>query len=102
MANLNGNWSLVFDTSPLGIQKGVLTVKLASSGASFTGTYSSEETEVNVEDGKVAGDALTWKMNVTVPMPMTLNCAATVTGDTMTGTVKVEAFGSYPFTGSRP
>jgi hypothetical protein len=101
MANLDGEWSLVFDSTPLGIEKGVLTVKVASSGASFTGSFSGAMADVNVEDGKVDGDALTWKMSITVPIPTTLNCAATVTGDTMTGTCKVVAFGSYPFTGSR-
>lgn len=101
MANLDGEWNLLFDSTPMGSQKGVLTVEVASSGDSFTGSYSGEMAEVEVEDGKVNGDALTWKMDVTVPMPMTLNCTATVTGDTMTGTAKAGEFGSYPFTGSR-
>jgi hypothetical protein len=101
MANLDGEWNLLFDSTPLGSQKGVLTVDAASSGESFTGSYTDAMTEVEVKDGKVDGDTLTWKMDITVPMPMTLDCTATVTGDTMTGTFRAGAFGSYPFTGSR-
>ncbi|HVZ17452.1 MAG TPA: hypothetical protein VG897_10075, partial [Terriglobales bacterium] len=40
-----------------------------------------------IEDGKVDDASLTWKMDVTVPTPMTLDCKATVSGSTMTGTV---------------
>ena len=49
----------------------------------------------------VDGDTLTWKMNMTVPMPMTLDCDATVDGDTLTGNVKAGAFGTFPLTGTR-
>ena len=38
---------------------------------------------------------------MTVPMPMTLDCKATVEGDTLTGTVGAGAFGSFPLTGTR-
>ena len=34
-------------------------------------------------------------------MPMTLDCKATVDGDTITGSVGAGAFGSFPLTGSR-
>jgi hypothetical protein len=34
-------------------------------------------------------------------MPMSLDGAATVEGDTITGTVTAGAFGSFPMTGSR-
>ena len=47
------------------------------------------------------GDTLKWKMDMTVPMPMTLNCTATVNGDQMTGTVNAGAFGDMPLTGQR-
>ena len=56
---------------------------------------------MDVEDGKIDGDKLSWKMNMTVPMPMTLDCEATVNGDQLTGQVNAGAFGSMPLTGER-
>jgi hypothetical protein len=54
-----------------------------------------------VKDGKVDGNRLTGKFDITVPMPMTLDFDATVDGDTMTGTVTAGAFGAFPLTGTR-
>ena len=33
----------------------------------------------------IDGNTITWKMQMTVPMPMTLDCEATIDGDTLTG-----------------
>jgi len=98
MANVSGQWKTVLN-SPEGDQGGVLTVK--SSGNSFTGTYDSEGNTVAIQDGKVDGDALSWKMNVSIPMPMMIEFQATVTGDSLTGTAAAGAFGSWPLTGTR-
>jgi hypothetical protein len=54
-----------------------------------------------MDNGKVDGNKLTWTMNMTVPMPMTLEGEATVDGDAITGTVKAGAFGAFPMSGSR-
>jgi hypothetical protein len=48
-----------------------------------------------------SGNTLSWKMDMTVPMPMTLDCTATVDGDSITGEVKAGAFGSMPVSGTR-
>jgi hypothetical protein len=40
-------------------------------------------------------------MDMKVPMPMTLDCEATVDGDTITGNVKAGAFGSMAMSGTR-
>ena len=50
---------------------------------------------------KVDGDTISWTMKMTVPMPMTLDCTATIDGDTITGSVGAGAFGSFPMTGTR-
>jgi hypothetical protein len=34
-------------------------------------------------------------------MPMTLDCEATIDGDTLVGTVGAGAFGSFPMNGTR-
>jgi hypothetical protein len=56
---------------------------------------------MDVVDGKVDGNTLTWKMNMVVPMPMTLDCEATVDGDSITGAVNAGAFGAMPMSGTR-
>jgi hypothetical protein len=98
MANVDGSWNTVV-SSPMGDQSAVLTVK--SSGDTFTGTWAGAMGTDEIKDGKVDGDQLTWKADVTVPMPMTLDCSATVDGDSMSGTVTAGAFGSFPLKGTR-
>lgn len=98
MADVDGSWECV-TKSPLGDQQSTLTVK--SDGATFTGTNSGSLGSSDVTDGTVEGNTLRWKMNMTVPMPMTLDCEAVIDGDSLTGTVGVGAFGSFPMTGKR-
>ncbi|WP_374944963.1 hypothetical protein [Sphingomonas sp.] len=97
MADVDGTYECVVK-SPLGDQKTTLTVK--SDGDTFTGTNAGAMGSMDVS-GPVSGNTLTWKMAMTVPMPMTLDCEATVDGDTLTGTVGAGAFGSFPMTGKR-
>ena len=98
MAEVDGVWDCV-TKSPLGDQKSTLTVK--SDGTSFTGSNVGAMGSVDITDGTVNGNTLGWKMNISVPMPMTLECEATIEGDTLTGTVGAGAFGSFPMTGTR-
>jgi len=97
MANVDGTWDTVTH-SPMGDQKATLTVN--SDGDSFTGTYAGAmgTTDVN---GKVDGDKLSWAVDITVPMPMTLTIEATVDGDSIKGSVTAGAFGSFPMEGNR-
>ena len=94
-----GTYDCVTKT-PMGDQSGTFTVVPADDG-SFTGSMNGAMGSMDVEDGKVDGDKLTWKMNMTVPMPMTLDCEATIDGDQLTGQVNAGAFGSMPLTGQR-
>ena len=87
--------------SPMGDQKGTFTVVPGDDGNTFTGSMAGGMGSMDVEDGKIDGDKLTWKMNMTVPMPMTLDCEATVDGDQLTGNVNAGAFGAMPLTGQR-
>lgn len=97
MSGVDGSYECVVK-SPLGDQKTTLTIK--SDGASFTGTNAGAMGSMDVS-GTVAGNMLAWKQQMTVPMPMTLDCQATVDGDTINGTVGAGAFGSFPMTGTR-
>ena len=93
-----GTYEVVTKT-PMGDQKSTMTVEV--SGDSFTGTNSGAQGSMSMDNGKVDGNKLTWSMNMTVPMPMTLEGEATVDGDAITGSVKAGAFGTFPMSGSR-
>jgi hypothetical protein len=93
-----GTWNTVVK-SPMGDQSGTLTVVV--DGDTFTGQMAGGMGTMDVAEGKVAGNTLTWKMNMVVPMPMTLDCEATVDGDTITGAVNAGAFGAMPLSGTR-
>jgi len=97
MATVDGSWDCTVK-SPLGDQKMTLTIKAEGSG--FTGTASGAMGTADLS-GEVAGDTVSWKQQVSVPMPMTLDCQATAAGDTLTGTVGAGAFGSFPLSGTR-
>jgi len=97
MANVDGSYDCTVK-SPLGDQKMTLTVR--SDGTGFTGDVSGAMGSMDVT-GTVDGDTVSWKQSMTVPMPMTLDCEATIDGDTLTGTVGAGAFGSFPMSGTR-
>lgn len=96
--SVSGTYDCVTKT-PMGDQTSKFTVN--ASGDTFTGTNAGQMGSMDVEDGKVDGNKLTWKMKMTVPMPMTLEGEATVDGDTLTGGVKAGAFGTFPMSGKR-
>ena len=97
--SVDGNWKITVN-SPMGAQKVDLSLK--SDGGKLTGKGTSPGGEAQeIEDGKLDGDKISWKADITKPMPMTLEFAGTVSGDTMSGDVKAGSFGSFSFTGER-
>lgn len=99
MSNVSGKYDCVVK-SPLGDQKSVMTVNDNGDGT-FTGRQEGAMGSLDCTDGQVEGNKLNWKMKMTVPMPMDLDCEATVDGDTITGGVKAGAFGTFPLNGTR-
>ena len=97
MADVDGSWNCTVK-SPLGDQN--LTLAVTAEGGTFSGTASGAMGSSDVS-GTVDGNTLKWKQQMTVPMPMTLDCTATVDGDSIAGDVKAGAFGSFPLSGSR-
>ena len=85
--------------SPMGDQKSVLTVNV--DGDTWTGSNAGQMGALDITDGKVDGNTLTWTMDMKVPMPMKLEGTATVDGDTITGQVKAGAFGTMALSGTR-
>lgn len=94
---LDGNWNIEIN-SPMGVQKGSLTLK--TDGGKLTGTQKGAQGELPV-DGKADGDKGTWSASVTTPFPMTLEFDITASGDTLSGNVKAGSFGSFPVKGTR-
>ena len=86
--------------SPMGDQAGTFTV-VDNGDGTFSGNLAGGMGSMDVEEGKVDGNTLSGKMNMVVPMPMTLECEATVDGDSLTGNVNAGAFGAMPFSGTR-
>ena len=93
-----GSYECVTKT-PMGPMESIFTVNV--DGTSFSGTNAASVGSMDVIDGKVDGDTLTWKMEMTKPMPMKLDCKAKVDGGQLTGSVKAGVFGSFPMIGTR-
>lgn len=98
MSTADGTWNTTMNT-PMGNQQGTLT--LATEGDSLTGKLAGPQGEIDIVDGQVDGDVLTWKAKLTSPMPMTLEFDAKVDGDSISGNVKLGAFGNATFSGTR-
>jgi len=96
--SVSGTYDCVTKT-PMGDQKSTFTVN--AQGDTFTGQNAGATGSMDVYDGKVDGNKLTWKMDMKVPMPMTLSGEATVDGDSLTGSVDAGAFGKMPMSGTR-
>jgi hypothetical protein len=85
--------------SPMGDQTSILTVEV--DGATFSGSNSGPMGNLAISGGSVDGNTISWSSDITVPMPMKLDCTATIEGDDVTGTVSAGMFGSFPMTGKR-
>ena len=98
MAKVDGAYDCITKT-PMGDQASVFTV--VSNGDTFHGTNAGPLGSLDVKEGKVDGDRLTWRMDMVIPMPMTLECEAIINGDTLTGTIQAGAFGAMAMSGTR-
>ncbi len=86
--------------TPMGNQKGTLTV-VPGEGDSFTGQITGDLGTMDLRGGKISGNQLSWKMKMTSPMPIDLDCKATVEGTELTGTIKAGFFGTMQLTGTK-
>lgn len=85
--------------TPMGTMKGLLTV--VPEGDTFTGTITGDLGSMELKDGTIDGDTISWKMTMTSPMKIDLDCKATITGDDLDGKIKAGFFGSMDLKGTR-
>ncbi len=95
---VDGTWKITMET-PLGSRSATLT--LASTGDGLSGTMSGEAGSTDIYDGKVSGDQVSFKADITQPMPLTLGFSATIAGNALSGTVALGMFGDAPLSGTR-
>lgn len=98
MSQVDGQYDVTTKT-PMGDQRGTLT--LSSDGDSLTGTLSGDQGSIEIADGKIDGEDLSWSASITSPMPMKLEFSAKVDGDAISGSVKLGMFGNAQFSGTR-
>ncbi|KPH59581.1 hypothetical protein [Novosphingobium sp. ST904] len=98
MSLLGGTYECSTKT-PMGHQKGTLTIVPA--GDTFTGQITGDLGTMELRDGKISGNTLSWKMKMTSPMPIDLDCKATVDGTDLTGTIKAGFFGTMKLEGNK-
>ncbi|MGD0316153.1 MAG: hypothetical protein ABSB37_09415 [Xanthobacteraceae bacterium] len=94
----DGNWNLLVST-PMGDRQATLSVK--TDGNALTGSQGTEGNSADIFDGTVNGNEACWKVSITDPMPMTLEFTGTINGDAISGSVKLGAFGTASFSGTR-
>ena len=94
----DGTWNLTMQT-PMGERRSTLT--LSTAGGTLTGKQEAEGNTTDIAEGTVDGNALSWKVSITNPMPLTLTFNGTVDGNSLNGSADTGMFGSFPFEGTR-
>ncbi len=95
---IDGTYELTLDT-PNGQLPARL--ELMTDGSRLSGTMSMMARVVEFDNGTVNGSDLSWSLEVTDPAPMTVQCTATVDGDSLRGRAEMGPFGAAAYTGSR-
>jgi hypothetical protein len=95
---VDGKWNIAIET-PMGTRQAELDLK--ADGSSLSGTQSADGQSGPIQDGSVDGNKVSWKVDITNPMPLTLTFSGNVDGDKISGDADTGTFGSFPFSGSR-
>ena len=93
----DGNWNLVV-TTPLGERRGVLSLK--TEGKTLSVAKWPTKNSVEIFDGAVDSDVISWKASITDPIPM-LEFNGMINGDEVTGGMILGDFGTSTFSGTR-
>ncbi len=93
----SGHWKLTIAT-PMGAQDGQLFV--SDHGDHFSGRIEAPLGNLDVA-GAIAGNRLTWVMDIRKPIPLKVTFDVTINGDAMSGTAKMGLFGKAALSGQR-
>ncbi|MCE7795952.1 hypothetical protein LWE61_05175 [Sphingobium sufflavum] len=85
--------------TPMGDQASVFTI--VTSGDGFQGTNASPLGSLEVKEGKVDGNRLSWRMETSFPMPMNFKCEGLLNGDLLTASIDAGTFGIITMSGKR-
>ena len=96
--SLEGTWNSQI-ASPMGAIEPAFTFTAASDGLDGVGTMNGETLPlVHVEQ---TGDAASWRMRVSNPIPMTIKFEVVIDGNTLAGTAKPGLMPAAKFTATR-
>jgi hypothetical protein len=97
--SIDGKWSLTIKT-PIGAQLSTLEVK--SSKGALTGKQYGAHDEQEIKNGRIKGDTASWSIDITSPQAMTLTFSeVVVSGDSISGDVRLGPYGDSTFKGER-
>jgi hypothetical protein len=91
----HGKWKVMIKT-PIGDRSGVLDLQVE--GGKVTGSLSDGQHHVQINDGKISGNQLSWTAKLEKPMRLTFKFSALVEGDRISGSAR-NLLGSATFTG---
>jgi imidazolonepropionase-like amidohydrolase len=98
-AQIGGSWTMTLN-SPQGPLD--LTMTISQSGASFSGSMTSQFGTTDISAGDIAGRTATWTTILQVGgQSITLNYRGEVEGNRMTGSADLGSFGNATFTAER-
>lgn len=98
VVDIAGTWNLTVK-SPAGPMLAVLIIE--RHGESYTGMQSGWGMSEPVVDVKFDGRTLSWANHVRKPIKLTLQCAGTLDGHSISGKMKAGIMGSYAFSGTK-
>ena len=95
--SFTGKWNITMKT-PMGDRQAVLD--LNQDGDAITGEATSDGNSTPLNNGRVEDGRAKFEMDVTSPMPITLEFDVSVDGGAMEGNVKLGMFGNSAVTGT--
>ena len=93
-----GSWNIVMKT-PMGDREVVLN--LTQDGEALSGEAVADGNSEPIQNGKIESGHAKFDMDLTSPMPITLNFDLEANGDEIGGSVKLGMFGNSTVTGTR-
>jgi len=96
--SFDGNWNITMKT-PMGDREAALT--LAQDGDALTGQAVADGNTSEIKEGKIEDGRAKFNLDLTSPMPITLEFDLSADGDALEGTVKLGMFGSSAVTGTK-